>query len=213
MKSYSSRFLFILFGVLALTSTQSFAQSSSKSGGLAFDGALGIPNAQITNPDSSNAYYTGLSAQARLIAPVFEAGLFSTSLTGAIRYLDLKNTANDQSQKEFSNHLGPGAGLRLAFAKLYLGAEYFYMYARHYSVGNVSKEINYKYMPLVTYFGLTVPVGQLALGFSYSMATGSVPAAESGLSKSSPYKDAVVFFHLTWNTGSSAGDFVGKLFK
>lgn len=185
----------------------------SKVDSLTFDGAIGLPSASIQNPDNSYAYYSGVSLEGRGFIPLLSTGTLTASLAGGIRYLDLRNNANAQSQKEFSNQIGPGIGLRIQYAKLYAGIEYYYMLARHYSVGHISKEISYEYTPLSYHFGIAIPMGALAFGASYGFSQGTIPTSKTHLSSVSKYEDSIIAVHLTWHTGSSLGKALSDLFK
>jgi hypothetical protein len=129
-----------------------------------------------------------------------------------MRYLDLENTANNSSQSEVGNLIGPGAGLHLRVFKFTLGAEYNYMIGRYYAVGTISNSAKYEMPLLDTYAGFSIPFKMLSVSLSYSMASGSIPKAESGLSKDVPYKDQIYWIQLTYSTGASFSKFWDYLF-
>jgi len=190
-----------------------WAAGGGKSGNLHFEGNIGTPNVAIENPNGTTAYYDGLTMLGRIIAPVFVRDALATSLTANLRYLDLKNTANSGSQKEFASQLGPGLGLRLSVGRIHLGADYFVIQSRHYSFGGVSNEVSYSFSPLSYYLGMGFSLGSLSFGLSYILTSGAVGKKESELSKDSPYSDSLTMLTLSWDTGISFGKFAGDLIK
>lgn len=203
---------FLLALVILLGSSESLA-APNKSDGLWFNGAIFIPQSSIKNPNSSVAYYSGVGLEGKTGVTLVDLGAFSTSFYGSIRYFDLRNTANTGTQKEFANHIGTGAGLKFMFAKLYLEADYHYMLARHYSVGTISYNIDYEYTPLTYSAGISLPIGQLAFGASYSVSSAMIAGSKTGLSQDSEYNDTRIMLNVTWNTGASLFGFFSKLFN
>jgi hypothetical protein len=187
--------------------------AQSNTGNLQFEGAIGSPNTKIDNPDGTSAYYDGLALQGRILIPVYAASLFSSFLTANLRYLELENTANNATQKEFSNQLGPGLGLRINFGKISLGADYYLLADRHYSFGSISKEVRQEFTPTSFYLGFSIPLGALSFGAAYIVSSGSIGTKETELTEVSPYSDTLIMFHLIWNSGLSFGKFAKDLFK
>lgn len=187
--------------------------AQSNTGTLQFEGAIGSPNTKIDNPDGTSAYYDGLALQGRILVPVYSASLFSSFLTANLRYLELENTANNATQKEFSSQLGPGLGLRFNFGKISLGADYYLLADRHYSFGSISREVRQEFTPSSFYLGFSIPLGALSFGAAYSISYGSIGTKETDLAKVSPYSDTLIMFHLIWNSGLSFGKFAKDLFK
>ena len=181
---------------------------------LSFGLSAGLPFSEIKNPDSTTAYYSGLSLTGRGNFPLYSSEQFSTSLVGSLRYLDLKNTANNSTQSEIAQYLGPGVGMQFSLLKFVLGAEYYLMLARHYTVGTNSEQLNYQMMTLNYYLGYRVELGaRAALAFSWSQASGRVPKKKTKFNSNSPYKDQVYWVHFIYFTGSSLSDFAKSLFR
>jgi hypothetical protein len=201
--------LLLLIGLLALKAKG----AQSNTGNIQFEGAIGSPNTKIDNPDGTSAYYDGLALQGRILVPVYAASLFSSFLTANLRYLELENTANNATQKEFSNQLGPGLGLRVNIGKISLGADYYLLADRHYSFGAISKEVRQEFTPSSFYLGFSIPLGALSFGAAYIISSGSIGTKETELAKVSPYSDTLIMFHLIWNSGLSFGKFASDLFK
>lgn len=187
--------------------------AQSNTGNLQFEGAIGSPNTKIDNPDGTSAYYDGLALQGRILLPVYSASLFSSYLTANLRYLELENTSNNATQKEFSNQLGPGLGLRFNIGKIFLGADYYLLADRHYSFGSISKEVRQEFTPTSFYLGFSIPLGALSFGAAYIISSGSIGTKETELTTASPYSDTLLMFHLIWNSGLSFGKFASDLFK
>lgn len=195
--------------LLILFSSAAFAREG---GGVAFQLGFGSGGATIENPDETKAGYKILSATGRVLLPLIETSEFSAALTGAVRYLDLTNTANNSEQSEVANMLGPGAGLRLQAWKFFASYEYDLMAARHYTIGSNSKAIKYS-LPLGTMeAGIAIPFKQLSVSFSYSRSSGEVPKSGTGLSKDVRYQDEIYWLQFTYSTGADFGKFLNFLF-
>lgn len=204
--------LYFLIFVIFLTSGQTYAQKA-KGTGISFNAAFGLPSASIENPDGSKAFYSGLSLTGRVHLPLVESEFFKWDLVGGIRYFDLNNNINSKLQKELGQHIGPGAGTELRFFRFVLGYEYYFMVARHYTVGQFSESLEYK-MPLTNiYGGINYQFGQLAVQFTYSQANGKVPKTETKFATDSPYQDQTYWLHLKYSTGYSFFNFLSTLFK
>lgn len=185
----------------------------AKQGGVAFDGSIGLPSIELSNPDGTAAAYDGLSLQGRLLSPIFEDSGIGIFLQGVLKYHDLENTISKSGSVEIANHIGPGVGLSFQFARLSLGYEYMMMKARHYYIGAAGRSIEFDYTVGSMYAGISVPFGALALGLSYGYAVGKILKAETGLSKDSDYTEQTIWFHLTYGTGAKLGDLAKSLVK
>lgn len=201
-------------------SSPSASSSAGKPGGKYPSGiqaevSAGGGTSSILNTDGTSAYYTTLAVEGRGLIPLFGGdgqSRISLSLVGGIRYLDLSNSVTMGSQKEVANMIGPGAGLQLRLFKFVGGMQYDYMLARHYAIGPMSRDLEYQ-MPLTkTYYGLQIPFGQLAIAFTYSSSTGTVPKAATRLSADSPYADQLYWLNFTYSTGASFWRFLEMLF-
>lgn len=199
----------ILFG-LALGTHGVFAGDTS---GVAFSlGAGALGKATIINPDKSLAHYKVLALEGRGHIPLLDSKDFDIDLTGSVRYLDLENTANGNYQSEVANMIGPGAGLEFRAFRFVAGAEYHLMLARHYAVGNVSRDVKYEMPMMNIYGGLNWKFNQLSVSVLYSQGSASVPKGSSGLTKDSPYSDQIYWLQLTYSTGASFVKFLHFLF-
>lgn len=182
--------------------------------GVQIDLAAGYGSSAITNPDATTAYYNSLLLEGRGHIPLIghSSSFFALDLIGSVQYIDLTNTATIGSQKEVANMIGPGGGAHVRFFKFIGGAQYHYMLARHYAVGPTSRELNYSMPVAKSYFGLQIPLGQLAVALTYSTSTGTVPKENSGLTSNSPYTDTVYWLTFTYSTGASLLSFLKLLF-
>ncbi len=201
------------FLALALILVSLQARADRKFGeGVAASVGLAQGGATIKNPDDTKAQYKLLAVQAQGLIPLIESDHFASYLTGNVRYVDLTNTRNDDSQSEVGNMIGPGAGLHFRLYKFVLGAEYNYLIGRYYAVGNVSNSSEYKMPQTNLYAGYSIPFKMLSVSLSYSMASGTIPKAESQLSKDAPYTDQIYWIQLTYSTGASFSKFWDYLF-
>jgi hypothetical protein len=196
--------------VLFLVGVQSAVAADSN--GVTFSVGAGMGKASIENPDQTKAHYKVLALQGRGQIPLIYSNSFEADLVGAMRYLDLENTANNSYQSEVANLIGPGVGLELRAFKFVLGAEYHIMLARHYAVGSISRDMKYEMPMLNLYGGLNFQFNQLAVSISYSQGSATVPKASSGLTKDSPYTDQIYWLQLTYSTGASFTKFISFLF-
>lgn len=205
----------LICSILIFTAVHSWAAETSKKKGkgVAFDAALGYPTFQITNPDDTNAFYTGIALQGRGMIPIIEGENAGIKMFGQLRYFDLQNTNNGGSQKEVANHIGGGGGLEVDLFKFFLGGDYSYMVARHYAVGTFSNDISYKYSTMNAYAGLKVGFGELSIAGSYGLGQGTILKSETGLSNDSKVNYSVIWVHVIYGTGSSLGDYLSRLFN
>lgn len=195
-------FLFILF-----------SPPHSKAG-ISFDGSIGLPNASITNPESSHAYYSGVSASARFVAPMVELGPFEFTFDFIGKYVDLNNTANQSAQRETSNHIGLGTGLTLRLGKLYFGLDFTEMRARHFFVGNKNEYLEYEYGAPTSFVGINYSFNKvLSTKLTYSQLSTEIKSSYTGLDSNSKYKESIISLWLSYDTGMGLGQFFTSLFK
>ncbi|MCB0349992.1 MAG: hypothetical protein KDD38_02340 [Bdellovibrionales bacterium] len=187
--------------------------SQATQSGVRFDGAVGMPAVTITNPNKTTAGYDGISLQGRLFTPIVEDSSINILAQAVLRYHDLKNTQSTDAETEVANHIGPGLGLTFTFARLSLGYEYMLMKARHYYIGSTGRQIEFDYTASNIFAGITIPFGDLGIGFSYNYATGKAGKGETGLTKDSDYTEQSIWFHISYSTGSALGDLARSLVK
>ena len=199
--------------VFILVFISPLAWASGGADGITFDAELGYPSVTITNPDNTKAGYGGISLMGRLWAPLYSDGSFSTNITAGARYHDLKNSANNGSEIETGNHIGPAVGLALHFAKINFGYEYLMMKARHYYIGDIGKKTEFDYSATSLYGGARIRFGVISFGLSYSYTTGAIAKSETGLSRDSNYTDQTVWLQVTYQTDTSLGEIAGNLAK
>ncbi len=199
----------MLFGLVA-----NLAALAESQAGIGFDIGLGYPNAYVSNPDGSRSNYTGLAAEGRFVTPVVTGSRGAITLDLVGRYVDLNNTASSAAQRENGNLLGLGISPTLLFGKIYFGADFIYMRARHFFVGTKNQYIEYE-MPIVGYFvGLKTEIGKsLQVSVSYSQASGQIPSSKTLLSEDSPYRDSIYWVKFTYDTGAPLGKFFLDLFQ
>jgi hypothetical protein len=201
------RFVLLILFLMGVQSA-----GANDAGGVAFSIGAGMGKATIENPDQTKAHYKVLALEGRGQIPLIVTPSFEADLLGSMRYLDLENTANNGFQSEVANLIGPGAGLEFRAFKFVLGVEYHLMLARHYAVGNTSRDMKYEMPMLNLYGGLNFQFKQLSVSLSYSQGSASVPKASSGLAKDSPYTDQIFWLQFTYSTGASFTNFIKFLF-
>ncbi|MCB0420785.1 MAG: hypothetical protein KDD61_07300 [Bdellovibrionales bacterium] len=198
---------FCLIVILIFFSRQSFGK------GVSIEAAAGLTSAQITNPDGSIAYYTGISLQPKGHLPIFDDKTWGVyfNLTG--RYLTFENNANYSVQRETGTHLGPGFGLSARFARFSMGADYFYLRARHYLAGTVSGFQEFDYQPLSYFISYNKPINNsMSLIFSYNKTTAVISAEKADIKADAQYEDTTLFLHIKIDTGESLGKFLKGIF-
>lgn len=203
--NYSKTFLFLASSIF-------FASYSYA--GISFDGSIGAPNATITNPQSTQAYYSGVSASARFVAPIIEIGPFECTFDLIGKYVDLNNTANQSTQRETGNHIGLGTGLTLRLGKLYFGLDFTEMRARHFFVGNKNEYLEYEYGAPTSFVGINYSFNNvLSAKLTYSQLSTEIKSSYTGLDSNSKYKESIVWLWLSYDTGMGLGRFFTALFK
>lgn len=180
--------------------------------GTAFTFGLGQGSARIENPDKSEAHYKMLTAHGKGLIPLSEDKGFSLHAVIGAKYLDLENNANNGTQSELANLIGPGAGLQIRMSKFIFGGEFYRMTARHHAIGTISQTTKYDMNLVDLYGGISIPFNQLSLTFTYSQSSGKVPQEKTGLSASSPYTDHIYWLQFTYFTGAKFDSFMDYLF-
>ena len=199
----------LTFGVSARAEDRTFPF------GIQAELSAGSGEATVGNTDGTSANYSLLTVKGRALIPIVgddPSAIFQADLVGGIRYLDLQNTGSIGSEKETANMIGPGGGLQLRLSRFFVGADYSYIFARHYSIGPLSHDLTYTMPELNYYGGFLIPFGQLAIGLSYSKSTATIPHASSGLSKDCAYQDQILWLQFTYSTGASFANFIKLLF-
>ena len=198
---------FSLFLILLLLTQHGYA-------GISFEGSIGMPNSSITNPESSIAHYSGVSASARFVAPFVELGPFECTFDLIGKYVDLNNTANQSAQRETGNHIGLGTGLTMRLGKLYFGLDFTEMRARHFFVGNKNEYLEYEYGAPTTFVGFNYSFNNvLSAKLSYSQLSTEIKSSYTGLDSNSKYSENIVWLWLSYDTGMGLGKFFAALFK
>lgn len=188
--------------------------SKAFSRGVSFQAAVGYPEAQIINPDETKALYSGVGLLGRFSLPVWEGKAFGTRFNLSGRYLDLNNNANSSTQRETGNHIGPGAGLSFNFYRLFLGADYWLIKARHFWVGEVNHYQEYEYNLLTYYGGLNFEFSNtLSIGLVYTHSQTTIPGEQLDLEGELKYSDSTLWLKFVYSTGDSFGKFLSHLFN
>jgi hypothetical protein len=197
---------------LLLTSTLVFAQKkpTKSDDGISVEMSLGRPNTKITNPDNTEANYTGISTTGKGIIPLFSAGRLNFNLIGSLRYLDLKNTSTSAAV-ETSQMIGPGVGLELKYGALCFGYDYHYMKVRHQTTGPLASILEYDLNSTGYYVGLLKQINQLGVGVLYNQSTATIATSSTGFTEPSPFKDEVYWLVLRYNLGFSFGALLNSL--
>lgn len=173
---------------------------------------LGYPSVKITNPDGSDAIYDGIALKGNLNLPLLYDIPFDIYLTPGLKYIDLENLANNSAQYESANIIGPGVGLSFQYSKFWFGAQYYYLWARHFSNGAFNDRTRYS-MNAIEYFGgLYFQFGRLGLGVSYSRSFTKIDKTHTGLNSNSPYDESIYGVQATFDTGISFWEFIKSLF-
>ena len=202
----------IIYKLFLLTLPLLFTANTSYATGVMAEAQLGFPNVQIDNPDGSSAYYGGLSLLAKLTMPAYQTKNFGISITGIGRFLDINNNSNSVQQRETGTHIGPGLGVKLNFYRFFLGYDAYYMKARHFWVGTQNKYLEYSYNTSNIYGGIDFNFGKnLNAALSYSLASGNISKAETGLAADTPYSDSIIWLHIGISTGQGFGKFMSDI--
>lgn len=189
------------------------AGSTSSTGKIQFNGYLGQPSVTMTNPDGTNAFYSGIALKGQAGFSLFDSHKFGIHLLGTGKYLDLKNSANDYITRETGNHVGAGAGVHVDLFKFFGSVEYEYVLARHYVVGPISNSLEFSYSPMTIAYGLKFDFGQVSLMIRASTTTATIAASAVKLSTAVPYKDSTYWIGLSFRPNVSVGGIIGDLFK
>ncbi len=191
--------------MVAAAQAQVTESRNSKGGGtsgLIFDGAIGYSEVTLKNPSGSDATYRGPSLQGRAHARLLgTSALNFWNLDGVLRYMDLANRYNNDSQVETANMLGPGIGTTFGLGGFFLGAEYLLMWARHYAVGPISNRLTYSFSMFNAVAGFRRDIGQeVQIALSGSYGFGTVSGAQYGAKSNSAYSDTSVWIQAILST-------------
>lgn len=191
---------------LFLYTTISQAESG---GGLIADASIGSTDVQMTNPDNQISYYKGYSVHGRGGLPLL-VGTSSLYLTLNIGLTDVYNTANTNTQSEYANFLSPGAGLFYKMSRLGIGVDYNFVFARHRTVGTISRETNYIFNSYGYWAQYIFPLGnRSSLGLSYSGQTGTISKEQIKLSQDMPFSSSTLWIFFTYYSGIELGELLG----
>ncbi len=80
-------------------------------------------------------------------------------------------------------------------------------------MGDTGRKIEFDYKVSNISAGFMAPFGDLAVGFSYHYATGTVGKSETGLTKDSDVTEQSIWLHLSYSTGKSLGQLTKGLVK
>lgn len=173
---------------------------------------IGYPYMSLTNPDSSEANYDGVGLRLNASVPLYDGALTDLYLQAGVKYLDLQNTANSDSQFEDANIIGPGAGLALRISKFWIGAQYYQLWARHSATGKFSGRTNYNFQALDLFGGLHYEFGRMGVGLIYSTSSSTISHDSTGLQADTPYKDGMISLQITFSFGETLWNILGGLF-
>jgi hypothetical protein len=173
---------------------------------------IGHPFVNIKNPDSSKAYYDGVGVRFGLLQPIIDKVSWDVALSGGVKYLDLKNTANNDDQQEVANLIGPYAGLAIRWTRFWFGANYNQIWARHYATGQLSGRSEYNFNAIEYFGGVYFQFSRLGLGLQYSMMDSSVGKGNTGLNSDAPYKESFITIQFTFNIGQNLWQMIQSLF-
>lgn len=191
-----------------LLSTEAFAKRNS----IAVDLAVGRPNASITNPNDSKAYYKGVVTKVDFIFPTINSKTFAANILAGVKYYNLKNTTTS-TQQESAQHIGPGLGVELNWGPFVAGYQYHMILARHQAIGFISRELTYSMNQSHIYGGMIFQMNSLGIGATIGMNTSEVPVTATSFSSASPYSDTVIWIHLRYRFNLPVGKFFSNLFK
>lgn len=173
---------------------------------------LGYPSVTITNPDGTDAIYDGLAIRGIFNIPLYRGKVFDCYLSPTAKYLDLENIANSSAQFESANLAGIGGGLTFRYKRLWFGARYMQMWARHYSSGAFSDRINYQFYELEYFGGVYFQFDRLGLGIVYSHASADVGKSSTGMEANTPYAESTFMLQGTFDMGASLWGILSNLF-
>lgn len=190
------------FLIIALLLQTDFAYARSVFT-LGADTGFGKSVVNITNPSGSQAVYTGYIGKVGALLKIGESDRFFWNLHVNYRFVDLANTSNSSSQKEYAFQSGPGIGTSFGFKYFFLAGHYYMLGERHSTVGIVSHDSSYKFNVLTYEAGLRVPVSyNSSVMLSYSAGESSIPKDQTQLSKDSKYTESIGWLTFTLTFGS-----------
>ncbi|MBK8201277.1 MAG: hypothetical protein IPK68_02740 [Bdellovibrionales bacterium] len=120
-------FVILLFSLNGQAGAKAPATSAKAGGSKASAGKyslgaevqLGYPFMNLKNPDGEKAYYDGVGMRLNVNIPILDFADTDVYLIAGVKYFDLVNTANNASQYEASNLIGPGREFLFATQRSY----------------------------------------------------------------------------------------------
>ena len=199
------------FALIFMSHAARAADSDKKNDSVKVELALGSPSLTITNPDASKANYKGLGGSIKGFIPVWSNRSSRFDFTGGIKYFDFSNRANG-TQSEYAQYVGPGAGLELSVSRFYVGAEYYYLKARHTTVGTYSHKAEFNLTGINYSAGYRLEMGTGSIGLGWSQMGGTIPGSAVGISGNSKWSNQVYWLNLTYYFKLNTGSFFKSLF-
>ena len=147
--------------------------------GLGLELGVGFPDVTVNTP-TQTARYGGVSVQGNLLFPLLSAGSFSMDLDLVYQYTSTENNASNSTLSEWAHFSGYGAGLRLNYSYLMVGAEYLTNQGRHIRAGTSNQIFEYQYNPIRWHVGLALPLSNVT-----SFVVGYSQTAESEINLAS----------------------------
>jgi hypothetical protein len=188
-----------------------FSASSGKYH-FATDLQIGYPFVTLTNPDGTEAHYDGIAVKINGSIPLYDGVMTDVFLQGGLKYFDLLNTSSSDSQFEDANMIGPGAGLAVRLFKLWFGAQYYQMWARHSATGKFSGRSNYNFQTIDLFGGIHYDFGRLGIGVLYSASSTTIGHSGTRLQTDTPYSEGIVSLQVTYSFGETLWSILGGLF-
>ncbi|MCB0394370.1 MAG: hypothetical protein KDD25_07410 [Bdellovibrionales bacterium] len=208
---------FAVFMILLFFCVEGKAQSLSLNTGnegVRFSASAGYSMVEIVNSDHTKAYYGGLSAMGGFDVPVIDDKWFRAGLGANIRYIDMSNNADSDEQRETGNHLGYGPSVNFRFFKFLVGAEYYWVNAKHYWVGELNDFREFDMNVFSYYGGMDFNLFKgISISVLYTKGTGVISKKDLELPNDATYNENIIWINFNFFTGSSLGELVEPVFK
>ena len=186
----------------------------SKPLGLSFELSLSQPTAKIDFGAPIDAIYSGLGVHGRVVFPMYFGKAGSANFTLGAKFLNLTNNLNSTETKEISQYLGPVAGLKFSLYRLFFGAEYSYLSANHYWIGDNSDELAFNLGQFSYFAGLSFKItDDLDFAVEYNLGSGKVPKNATGITQDGTFSDETLWLKFIYTSGKSFNDFLKSAFK
>ena len=172
------------------------------------DIGTGLVQGSLTTDLAGRANFSGLSINPKVHFPILSTEQFGIFLSASYQHLDLKNSSNRSNQSEALRLSGPGAGIRIQWQKIFVGADYHQLQVESLSVGEVNRRMDDRSLIPQFYAGFMVPMDRFGLGFTYSQGQSRLDDARASNGESIRLETRQFLVNFTWITGFEFANFL-----